>query len=102
MSWFDWLGGSKKKDQKGLTNEEIKGMSLEEIKETNLERSIQILNHFKIEKFDAVEPKKGQTGIENIGNTCFMGSALQCLSNIGNTNKSTLLSTCLQKNGFII
>ena len=102
MSWFDWFGGSKKKDQKGLTNEQMKEMSPEEIKEQNQERSIQLLNHFKIEKYDAVEPKKGQTGIENIGNTCFMGSALQCLSNIGNPNKSTLLSSCSKKDGFMI
>lgn len=85
MSWFtDMFSGSKKKDAEFKQKFNLKNMTKEEINELNEDHKNKLLKEKKLIEASAKSPLYGYTGIENIGNTCFMGSALQCLSNIGN------------------
>lgn len=82
MSWFsNPFSSSKPKSKGGLSADEFKKLTEEEIKELNEKQLKKIKKDFMLQEFQPEEPKKGISGIENIGNTCFMGSALQCLSN---------------------
>ena len=47
-------------------------------------------------KFNS-KSRKGLTGLQNIGNTCFMNSALQCLSNAFQLTKYFLTLNHLQE-----
>ena len=83
MSWFgDMFSKSKRKSKGGMTADEFKKLTEEEVKILNKKNKQRLINDFSLDKFQPSEPKRGISGIENIGNTCFMGSALQCLSNI--------------------
>lgn len=83
MSWFgDIFSSSKRKSKGGLSAEEFKNLSKEKILELNEKNLKRLKKDFSLASFTPEEPKKGITGIQNIGNTCFMASALQCLSNI--------------------
>lgn len=83
MSWFgNIFSNSKRKSKGGLTQEEFKNLSEEEVIILNKKNLEYLKKEFSMDNYVESEPKKGVSGIENIGNTCFMGSALQCLSNI--------------------
>ena len=82
MSWFDNLfsNGKKSKEKNNLN---LKEKTPEQIKQINEELREKLLKEYGLNKSTPKKLMYGYTGIENIGNTCFMGSALQCLSNIG-------------------
>lgn len=82
MSWFsDLFSGSRRKSKGGLSAEEFKKLTEEQINILNEKNRKKLMNDFTLDTYTEEEPKRGISGIENIGNTCFMGSALQCLSN---------------------
>jgi ubiquitin C-terminal hydrolase len=85
MSWFnDIFAGNKKKEKvESMRNLSLKNKSEEEIREINEKYKIKLLKEKNLMDASPQKPLYGYSGIENIGNTCFMGSALQCLSNIG-------------------
>ena len=83
MSWFgDIFSSSKRKSKGGLSAEEFKNLEPEKIIELNKTNRKKLKKEFSLDSFAPEEPKKGISGMQNIGNTCFMASALQCLSNI--------------------
>ena len=83
MSWFnDLFSSSRRKSKGGLSAEQFKKLTEDQITELNNKNLQLIKKDFNLDSYSPEEPKKGISGIENIGNTCFMGSALQCLSNI--------------------
>lgn len=78
------FGFTRPASKSGLDPEKLKKMTEEELAELNSIRRKALENEFKIHTtYKTKEPKNGMCGIKNIGNTCFMGSALQCISNIG-------------------
>ena len=90
------FGFTRPASKSGLDPEKLKKMTEEELVQLNLSRRRNLENEFKIKThYKQAEPKHGLCGIKNIGNTCFMGSALQCISNIG-----ILFATDLTQNDF--
>ena len=77
------------KENNSIKKEENKEIKMSQIKEENLllyinpisKYLIKYLKSHDITEFTGLNTKNGLVGLENLGNTCYMNSALQCLSN---------------------
>lgn len=79
---FGGLGGllGKKKDK---DKDKFKGMSDAQLKKSAVSLRDKLVDDYALPKLSAEEfrKRKGLVGLENMGNTCYINSPLQCLSN---------------------